>query len=403
MSVRVRTFSSGYPHGGDSSTTPKPGFTKQYSTSRPLAGSLSLPISTSTRPTCQSGTPRDVDVLHVKSQANIIPSSLPTPARASQCRLQRAPAVMGPPPRAPGAPRHLVQRYRSQPNMGTQSLDAFPGQRLDLALSPGDVLCVQGTPGGIMRLGATGGYQGHVLLVTAPPRGVQKHTAEAIQFQAVWPEDHDVRVLWRVRTLESTRNEEGFHESDHLLYVEEKTGRILVVAEEHCNQFNKFVQPERVDIWQCPSNLRKCFRIDIMNNVLEDMRQNEASWSWSTAVRAFLFSAEVSENSHKASMLQDIQQCWGAEPICSSLIVVFWQRYLCGLADLYNAIPGRLSAEVEAGITIAEVDALDWILEWMPLKGDRALPGELLSTMQQCGWVLVSRAPRAARARLQTW
>lgn len=276
------------------------------------------------------------------------------------------------------------------------SLALPPGDRLDMILAPGDVLCVQGQPGGIMRLGATGGYMGHVLLVTAPPRGVWKNTPEAFQFQGVWPDQHDCRVLWLVRTMESTRNTEGFHESEHLVYVEGGTGRMLVVAEELNNQFLKFEHAEQLEVWQCPASLRKGFRLDIMHNVLCEMKQYEASWSWSTAVRAYLFSANMSPpaKADKEGMLQDLEQAWGAEPICSSLIVVFWQRYLCALADMYNAHPAP---------NTTEVDALDWILQWMPLKSDRALPGELLSTMKQCGWALISHIPQAGRVRNWTF
>lgn len=268
------------------------------------------------------------------------------------------------------------------------------GDRLDAFLAPGDVLCIQGQPGGIMRLGATGGYMGHVLLVTAPPHGVRRNTAEAFQFQAVWPEQNDCRVLWLVKTMESTRNTEGFHESLHLVHVDGRTGRLLVVAEELNNQFLKYEQPEKIEVWQCPAALRKSFRADVMNHVLWDMKQNEASWSWSTAVRAYLLSADMSSptKGNEDSMMQDLQQCWGAEPICSSLIVVFWQRYLCALADMYNSRPSP---------NATEIDALDWILQWMPLKSDRALPGELMSSMQQCGWTQILQVPQVGRQR--TW
>lgn len=244
-----------------------------------------------------------------------------------------------------------------------------------------------------MRLGATGGFMGHVLLVTAPPRGIHRHTAEAVMFQGVWPVGSNVRVLWLVRTMESTRDTEGFHETDHLMYVEEGTGNILTVAEEKDNHFHKFEIPEKVEVWQCPKDLRKFFRLDVMYKVLAQMRAHEADWSWSTAIRAFLFSAQVPDDIRKATMMQEIQECWSAEPICSSLVVVFWQRYLCELAVLYNN-PQQPK--------VREVDALDWILQWMPLKSDRALPGELLSTMHQCGWVLVSCVPQEGRLRSYT-
>jgi hypothetical protein len=276
---------------------------------------------------------------------------------------------------------------------GIKTQGNIVGERLDQVLSAGDVICVRGQEGAITRLGATGGFMGHVLLVTAPPRGVHRQTAEAFGFHGVWPSGN-VRVLWLVRTMESTRDAEGFHESDHLLYIEEDTRRILTVGEEHHNQFIKFEVPEKVEVWRCPPELRACFRPEIMHNVLAQMRAQEANWSWSTAVRAFFFSAQMREDyAARASVMQEIQGAWGAEPICSSLVVVFWQRYLCELADFYNN-PTNPKA--------TEVDALDWILQWMPLKSDRALPGELLSTMHQRGWALVEYLPQQGRPRSQT-
>lgn len=256
---------------------------------------------------------------------------------------------------------------------------------LDLHVSPGDVLCVPGNnPGAISRLGTTGGFGGHVLLVTAPLRGVQRQTAEAVQFQGVWPSP-SVRMLWLVRTMESTRNTEGFHETQHLLYVDDNTGAILCCAEERHNDLIRYEQPEKVQVWQCPSELRNNFRHDIMLEVLNFMRLHDASWSWSTAIRAFLFSADVEDGPHKESVLEDLQVCWGKDPICTSVVIVFWQRYLCKLADMQDA------------------DALDWIVQWMPLKSDRSLPGELLTGMQQCGWEMISQITCEGRPRLHTF
>jgi len=283
-------------------------------------------------------------------------------------------------------PQHVVRYSYTSGAVTARATSEATGERLDLVLSPGDVLCVQGEVGAITRLGATGGFMGHVLLVTAPPRAIHRNTLEAMQFEGVWPTGN-ARVLWLVRTMESTRDTDGFHEADHLVHIEENTGNILTVAEEKDNHFHKYEYPEKVEVWQCPSQLRTSFRMDIMRNVLAQMRRDEASWSWSTAIRAFLFSAQVS----KASMMKDIQDCWSAEPICSSLVVVFWQRYLCELAELYNH-----------PINAKKVDALDWILQWMPLKSDRALPGELLYAMHRCGWTLVSSIPQDGRPRSLT-
>lgn len=290
-------------------------------------------------------------------------------------------------------PARGQESFRGPPQAGrrpSQPHAAIPGAaRLDQILKPGDVICVQGREGGaMMQLGATGGYMGHVLLVLGHPRCVMKNTAEGHPYTHMWPTDYECQTMWIVSTMESTRNAEGFHESDYLLFIDDHSGRIFAVGEERRHALLKFDSPEPVECWQSPADLRIGFRLDIMTEVLNEMRQSEENWSWATAVRAFLFSAKVSEN--RRGTLRQIQQCWHADPICSSLVVVFWQRYLCALADFYNNTPSPHATQV---------DALDYIMSWMPLKSDRALPGELLSTMKQCGWTPVSRVQPAGRSR----
>merc|ERR1719444_21938 len=41
--------------------------------------------------------------------------------------------------------------------------------------------------------------------------------------------------------------------------------------------------------------------------------------------------------------------------------------------------------------------AAQLILRYMPLKADRALPGDLLKCMRECGWLGVSQVPRVFR------
>jgi hypothetical protein len=272
-------------------------------------------------------------------------------------------------------PDFPVQRRQQRAATVMPTTRTSTDDKLSLPLSPGDVLCVKGTAGGIARLGATGGFMGHVLLVIADPRCVERHSVEAVQYLNIWP--GDVRMLWTVRTLESCRSVEGFHETEHLLYADRR-GQLLVIGEasvHRTNQITEFETPEKVQLWRCPFELRKHFRMDMMHEVIESMRKHESSWSWSTAVRAYLFSADVSEvhDSKTDGMLQEIRRCWTSDPICTSVVIIFWQKYLCKVAE-----------------QDPEVRALDLIVQWMPVKSDRSLPGDLLSAMQNCGWSIVN-------------
>merc|ERR1719456_2026072 len=115
-----------------------------------------------------------------------------------------------------------------------------------MILSPGDVLCVQGERAtGITRLGAVGGYMGHVMLVTGPLRCVQKQDKQAIRFGNVWP--NSVEELWLVRTTESTRDEEGVHETDHILYVDD-LGQMCALAEDRENLLVRFEGTAHVQV-----------------------------------------------------------------------------------------------------------------------------------------------------------
>lgn len=252
-----------------------------------------------------------------------------------------------------------------------------------LALSPGDVICVRPREAGAFsQIGASGGFMGHVLLVIAPPKCVERHSKQALQYTDMWP-NPDVQIMWAVKTLESTREEEGFHESDQLLFTDPR-GQFFTVGEEPMlaeRGFYKLEEPEEVQLWLCPENLRKGFSNRVMQDVLAQMRTKEASWSWSTAVRALLLSAEVTHQDHKDQVLQSCKKSWTVDPICTSVVIVFWQRYLCRLADITNA---RQWAGCE------EIDPASWIVDWMPLKGDRTLPGELMTAMQKTGWTIVS-------------
>merc|ERR1719359_2541011 len=100
-----------------------------------------------------------------------------------------------------------------------------------------------------------------------------------------------------------------------------------------------------------------------MRQALNDLKECDANWSWTTAVRAFLLEGAVSaENGFNGlaaadKALEDIQACWTAEPICTSVVITFWQRYLCHLVE-HTACPSIGNGALAA------------ILQYMPLKAD---------------------------------
>jgi hypothetical protein len=253
-------------------------------------------------------------------------------------------------------------------------------------MAPGDVLAVKGQ-GRLTEIGTAHGMLGHVLLVLAPPNNVLKNSDEGLSLQAVWPSP-EVEEIWRVRTLESTRSEQGLHEAEMLLYVERGSGQLVLVGELQNDGTLVLTEHEPVELWQSPAELRSQIRVDVMVRVLSDMKANEASWSHITVARALLSSANLSAAPGKTvETLEMVRECWKREPICTSVVIIFWQRYLCELA---------------AAKEDDHQQTLDLILRWMPLKADRGLPGDLLGAMRSVGWVTVAQVPRIFRPMVFT-
>eukprot|EP00427_Karlodinium_veneficum_P024813 CAMPEP_0169119356 /NCGR_PEP_ID=MMETSP1015-20121227/31511_1 /TAXON_ID=342587 /ORGANISM="Karlodinium micrum, Strain CCMP2283" /LENGTH=334 /DNA_ID=CAMNT_0009182227 /DNA_START=208 /DNA_END=1212 /DNA_ORIENTATION=+ len=301
----------------------------------------------------------------------------------------------------------IRQRPRSKTECSTASIQKpsmLVRESLRNVVTVGDVLCIKGSREGLNRLGANGGFMGHVLLVVAPIRVVSRASEQGAYWRNLWPSD-DVEELWVVAVMEICRAHEGIYETEYLIFADE-SGRLLLHGEAaYTGRLMKFDNREPIEVFQSPAKLRNHLREHIVDGVLAEMRCDQTSWSWSTAIRAFLLSADMptdGENSLDGGM-QAIEECWHQAPICTSLVIVFWQRYLCSLAEECNE-----TRRLDHGQP--EINALDWIHEFIPLKSDRALPGDLLSTLYQCGWNLITNVSQAVtevpkvrlRARMNT-
>jgi hypothetical protein len=100
-------------------------------------------------------------------------------------------------------------------------------------------------------------------------------------------------------------------------------------------------------------------------------------WSELTAVKAALMPASLDKNFEGLRALERLRASWDTQPICTSIVVMFWQRYLCKLAPYlkYADSPDAVKG------------ALDLIHRWMPIQADRALPGDLLRVLNGTGWI----------------
>mmetsp|Transcript_93932 Transcript_93932/g.166210 ORF Transcript_93932/g.166210 Transcript_93932/m.166210 type:complete len:442 (+) Transcript_93932:79-1404(+) len=290
--------------------------------------------------------------------------------------------------KAPATPRSNCctmathhQAGRRQPKLAADALQHL--------LAPGDVLFMKGF-GRLQEIGNAGGFLGHVLLVAGIPFSIQRNSQQAKPLQAFWPPG-DVEELWLVSTIECTRRAPGLHEAETLLYVDGASRQLLLLGEVNGKGDLLLCEPrEVIDIWQSPGSLRAQLRLDLMLEVLADMREHQSDWSARTAAKALLRSARLPHTSEagKLQLLEDVKACWLREPICTSVVIIFWQRYLCRLAGAVNS----------NGVPGCSVKPMDLILRWMPLKADCGLPGDLLAAMRDTGWVPLSHVPRMFQA-----
>lgn len=251
-----------------------------------------------------------------------------------------------------------------------------PSDDLRLTIYPGDVLFVNGN-GAISRVGQAGGFMGHVLVVLGAPRRIDWGSEESKEINAAWP--GGVEMVWKVPTIESSRDTKGLHRAEMILRVDKKSRKLLLigdwVAGKHVNELG-VMDDEVVELWQSPGEIRSQIFLELMSEVLSEMT-GVKSWSLATAGMAMIQSAALGDQFSMA----EVKACWESAPICTSVVIAFWQRYLVKLAQR------------------TDQSQQDLISTWMPLKADRGLPGELLVIMRECGWVCVSRFPPAAAAK----
>jgi len=244
---------------------------------------------------------------------------------------------------------------------------------LDSRIAPGDVLYVPGTGGGVFEVGTAGGLLGHVMVAIARPRRIPEFSEDGIWFKPVWPSG-GVTEIWMVRVIESTRNKSGLHEANLLLYLKKRTRRIILIGEVIGDHIDGSGQP--MELWESPGSLRTLLSAGLLAEVVQEMKDQGTSWSWTTAARAVLRSASsFNKLIGNDLLLQEIMECWAAEPICTSVVIGFWQRCLCKIATGDDWSTDDMA-----------LDPAELILKWMPLKADRSLPGTLLETMRNCGW-----------------
>jgi hypothetical protein len=268
-----------------------------------------------------------------------------------------------------------------------------PDDKVAQAVAIGDVLYVPGTGGGLAEIGTAGGFMGHFMVVLSAPCKIIAGTNESRVLDAVWP--IGAKEIWKISVLESARGFSGLSAVDLLMTLDTISGKFILFGEIGPDGSSlSIIEHENFELWQSPPNLRANLHPDLMREVAADMIASCGSWSITTAARALFRSASNFSSVDKTELLREIKACWGADPICTSVVIIFWQRYLCKLAE-----------RCEFSVDVATHPS-DLILKFMPLKADRGLPGEVLRALNECGWTMVSSIPsscHAQRARSTSW
>merc|ERR1719491_1720896 len=142
--------------------------------------------------------------------------------------------------------------------------------------------------------------------------------------------------VWAIQTVESTRGTQGLHEAEVLVYVD-SSGRLTLIGEESAHNGLSCQDHEVLELWQSPAEVRMQLRPDLMRQAFAEMlgEIGEFDWSVTTAARAVFNSAVLSPYAREA----EVAACWQQEPICTSVVIAFWQRYLSKIAEAHNATP----------------------------------------------------------------
>jgi hypothetical protein len=225
------------------------------------------------------------------------------------------------------------------------------------------------------------------MLVTALPEVLHRGTTESVLYSNIWPTvaGKKVDLILMVSTLECCRSEEGLYETEYLFYIDENACVRLLGEMKEEKGLQQFELAEKVILYHSPPALRNDLKSYLMEEALDSMRSSyQGSWSWGTAVRAYLFSADVQWNgsNSREDSLEEVQKCWSSDPICTSVIIIFWQRYLCAVADEWESMRWPEDPPMHA---------FDMICQWIPLKADRTLPSDMVSTLDRCGWPCISK------------
>uniref|UniRef100_A0A7S1SEB1 Uncharacterized protein n=1 Tax=Alexandrium catenella TaxID=2925 RepID=A0A7S1SEB1_ALECA len=128
-----------------------------------------------------------------------------------------------------------------------------------------------------------------------------------------------------------------------------------------------------------PGRTSTLFNSNLFQAAMEHCARESRRWSKGTAIKAItakrscLRAHEYAEPEARLELMEDLRRSWCKKPICSSVAIKVWQKY-------FEMSTGQQGTDL----------AVQRILRWMPVFGDRTAPSMLLETLSTHGWMLRS-------------
>jgi hypothetical protein len=196
--------------------------------------------------------------------------------------------------------------------------------------------------------------------------------------------------IFSCSTIESTAQAQGedvvWYPAQYYIARNRQTGEALFVADmPHGSDEIELADPMPVKLLLHPfrpGHAGSPLDLTMFREAVEECAVGSKAWSLKTAAKGMtrrrkagfvMDESNYPDPESRAELLDEIHRRWKGKPICTSVIIKVWQRYL----------------EIAAG---GDPDASDlaaqYILRFMSLWSDSTLPSGLLKELSMCNWVL---------------
>jgi hypothetical protein len=196
--------------------------------------------------------------------------------------------------------------------------------------------------------------------------------------------------IFSCSTIESTAQAQGedvvWYPSQYYIARDRKNGEAMFVADmPHGSNEFEIADPIPVKLLLHPfrpGHLGPPLDLSMFRQSVEECAVGSKAWSLKTAAKGMtrrrkatyvMNDSKYPDPESRVELLDEIHKRWQGKPICTSVIIMVWQRYL----------------EMAAGGGPDAPDlAAQYILRFMPLWSDSTLPSGLLKELSMCNWVM---------------